>query len=429
MKDERNVRHRRTAGGNWRPVAIILAAVLMVLSVPLGGKAVLAADPTGPVDVNAECSLKVNIGTTLPEEDKADLAEAKVVVDLYRVADAVEVVGYDTYSWSVNEPYKTALEEAGVQITDKIDKDTWRKVADIAAKQAIGEVPEGTDTMEPKPAAGVTIAATGNVNEKISGLKAGLYLIIPHGNNEAYGTGKEYVSTRTDDAGVKKQVTLANSAKFTYSFSSELVSLPNKGPDENGVINTANVGPWQYDADVDLTLKFGKEVRVGDLRIIKNLVNYRVHTITGLDGVTREVYDESTFVFKVTAYKNKAAYEEMGEDAPKVYNDYVSMMFTGAKESSVLIKDLPVDAYVIVKEEYSGKTYEPVEGDSDTKDTIIIANDTVEVRFANKYDDRHGGGGSVTNKFTYHEGMSDWGWERVTDSSESGTVIPPKPKN
>ena len=51
MKDERNVRHRRAAGGKWQPVAIILAAVLMVLSVPLGGRAALAADPTGPVDV------------------------------------------------------------------------------------------------------------------------------------------------------------------------------------------------------------------------------------------------------------------------------------------------------------------------------------------------------------------------------------------
>ena len=109
----------------------------------------------------------MNIGTTLPEEDKADLAEADVVIDLYRVADAVEVVGYDTYSWSVNEPYKTALEAAGVQITDKIDKDGWRKVADIVAQLVLGEVPEGTDAMAPKPAEGVSVTASGKANEQI----------------------------------------------------------------------------------------------------------------------------------------------------------------------------------------------------------------------------------------------------------------------
>ena len=129
------------------------------------------------------------------------------------------------------------------------------------------------------------------VNEKISGLKAGLYLIIPHGSNEAYGTGKEYVSTRTDDADVKKQVTLANSAKFTYTFSSELVSLPNKGPDENGVINTANAGPWQYDADVDLTLKFGKEERYGQLEIIKNLKNFEDHN----EATVKEIYSGKVY--------------------------------------------------------------------------------------------------------------------------------------
>ena len=408
MKDERNVRHRRAAGGNWRPVAIILAAVLMVLSVPLGGKAVLAADPTGPVDVNAECSLKVNIGTTLPEEDKADLAEAKVVVDLYRVADAVEVVGYDTYSWTVNEPYKTALEEAGIQITDKIDKDTWRKVADIAAKQAIGEVPEGTDTMEPKPAAGVTVAATGNVNEKISGLKAGLYLIIPHGSNEAYGTGKEYVSTRTDDADVKKQVTLANSAKFTYTFSSELVSLPNKGPDENGVINTANAGPWQYDADVDLTLKFGKEERYGQLEIIKNLKNFEDH-------------NEATFVFEVIATKSQT-------DETVVYHDYVSLVFDkyGEGRKSAIIDKLPVGAYVTVKEIYSGKVYNV---DTDKTGGPITAEQITQVEFTNEYEEHHNGGGSVTNHFIYDGRQNKWGWYQMTDSSTEGEVIQSSEKN
>lgn len=421
MKDERNVRHRRTAGGNWRPVAIILAAVLMVLSVPLGGRAVFAADP---IDLGKDCVLTINPGS---DEMAADLSTANVVIDLYRVADAVEFTGYDTYKLENTLPF------ADLVIPEKVDNAGWKEIAQKAADIVLGTAPE-SGAKEWDPAGSIesirqkdpTVIVEGEKPNTPITLKPGLYLIIAHGSDiQDYAMVNE-ADPSSPDAPAAGTVTVANSRTYAYKFAPELISLPTKEAVEN-VINTANPGPWIYDPTI--RLKPVQEVRVGDLRIIKNLVNYRVHTITGLDGVTREVYDESTFVFKVTAYKSKAAYEEMGEDAPKVYNDYASMMFTGAKESSVLIKDLPVDAYVIVKEEYSGKTYEPVEGDPDTKDTIIIANDTVEVRFANKYDDRHGGGGSVTNKFTYHEGMSDWGWERVTDSSESGTVIPPKPKN
>ena len=58
MKDERNVRQRRAAGRRWQPLAILLAAVLMVLSVPLG------LTPAYAVDLG-ECSLTVNPGFSL----------------------------------------------------------------------------------------------------------------------------------------------------------------------------------------------------------------------------------------------------------------------------------------------------------------------------------------------------------------------------
>ena len=87
MKDERNVRKHRTAGGRWAPAAVLLAAVLLVLSVPFGGK------PAYAVDLDANCSLEVTPGSVTMAED---LATANVVIDLYRVADAVPVTGYDT---------------------------------------------------------------------------------------------------------------------------------------------------------------------------------------------------------------------------------------------------------------------------------------------------------------------------------------------
>ena len=65
MKDERNVRQRRAAGRRWQPVAILLAAVLMVLSVPIG------LTPAYAVDLR-DCSLTVIPGnvpdlSALPE--------------------------------------------------------------------------------------------------------------------------------------------------------------------------------------------------------------------------------------------------------------------------------------------------------------------------------------------------------------------------
>ena len=62
MKDERNVRQRRAAGRRWQPVAILLAAVLMVLSVPIG------LTPAYAVDLG-DCSLTVIPGNAMALED------------------------------------------------------------------------------------------------------------------------------------------------------------------------------------------------------------------------------------------------------------------------------------------------------------------------------------------------------------------------
>ena len=73
-----------------------------------------------------------------------------------------------------------------------------------------------------------------------------------------------------------------------------------------------------------------------------------------------------------------------------------------------------------MKEEYSGRNYSAkVEEGSAT----IVADETVQVSFENYYDDREGGGGSVTNKFTNSEEKGKWTWEQLTDSSTEGSVI------
>lgn len=422
MKDERNVRKHRTAGGRWAPAAVLLAAVLLVLSVPFGGK------PAYAVDLDANCSLEVTPGSVTMAED---LATANVVIDLYRVADAVPVTGYDTYDWQMNEPF------AGITIEKGIDSTGWKTAAQAAADVVLGKAPEGQTAWNPSATVDAIKSAhpelvfSGNAADApITGLKAGLYLVIAHGsdveNYAAVGTPESAAEgATTETAAPAGTVTIANSRLYAYKFAPELVSLPTKAADPvTGEINTANPGDWIYDAvgANGITLKPSQEPRAGNLQITKILDIYEQREKT-TDGETRQIKDDATFIFEVSVYENQAAYES-GQAQPTVYHDMVSMVFNGGDtwEKSVLIEDLPVNSYAVVKEVYpeAGSQvghYYLVRSDGEK---TILANETVEATFENTYNNENSGGGSVTNKFTYKAGQSKWGWQQVEDDSTGG---------
>ena len=122
MKDERNVRRRRTAGGRWRPAAILLAAVIAAVSVPFFGKSVFAADPE-------PSSLTVFTNQDMSDEDKKFLDEANVVLDIYRIADVTRDEVYDTFNWAP----VTILAEAGLTLPD----DTYSSIAEQTLLQVM----------------------------------------------------------------------------------------------------------------------------------------------------------------------------------------------------------------------------------------------------------------------------------------------------
>ena len=398
MKDERNVRQRRAAGRRWQPVAILLAAVLMVLSVPIG------LTPAYAVDLG-DCSLTVIPGNAMALED---LEKAGVVIDLYRVADAVEVSGYDTYDWSVNAPF---AEKIGT-IDKNIDGDGWKKLAKQAADVVLGEAPEGETKWDPTAAAekiDSSLKSTGNpAGTEIKDLKAGLYLVVARGTfdikENKYAAVAEGETPETSGT-----VTIANSETISYKFSPELVSLPTKEA-VNDVINTANPGPWI--SNPTITLKPSQEERLGNLEIVKTLDDYADRE-KKVGENPRMMKDPATFVFKMTVYEDESK-------AKVIKEDYLSAVFDEFGTKTLLVENLPVNSFVVVKEEYSGRNYSAkVEEGSAT----IIADETVQVPFENYYDDREGGGGSVTNKFTNSEEKGKWTWEQVTDSSTTGSVV------
>ncbi len=397
MKDERNVRRRRTAGRKWQPVAILLAAVLMVLSVPFGLKSARAAEHKF-IDLTTPCSLTISLtgDVTMAEDAKT----ANAVIDVYRIAEAVKVQGFDTYTFKASPGFE-GLEAA---MTDKdIDAAGWKTIAQQAAEIILGSAPEGKTEWDPseKAAAYDSLKTSGDPETKIDlGANPGLYLVVAHGKDVT-----EYATTVTDDTGTSSIATIANSKTYTYKFAPELISLPTKDAVKEGeeeIINTANPGDWIYDATA--ALKPSREFRIGDLEITKILEDYRQR-----QKKEKLIKDPATFVFEVTAYEDETQKVE-------VYHDYVSIVFKEFGEKSVLVKGLPVGSYVVVKEEYHGNyTAYP------DQTTTIIANETVGVEFKNTYDDGEPGGGSVTNHFEYLDG----GWvqkEQVDNTEDSSEV-------
>lgn len=341
-------------GGRSRLICPLMAFALtagLIMAVPgLSGQA-------RAVDFNKACSLTIAPGG--PELD--DLAEADVVVDLYKVADAAPVSGYDTYTYNFLSGYE-GLKEAYDQ---KPDNDGWKKMAQTAAKYALES--------------GKPVSEGNAVNSPVKNLGCGLYLLIARGEGI-----EKYTTTVMTEDGTENIATIANSKTHTYTFAPELISLPSKhveGADGTPGNTTAGNGDWDYDMAV--TLKPEQGSRYGSLEIVKGL----------------ETFDESVpavFVFQVEAVL----------DGENVYSNVVTMNFTEAGEKKTLIENqIPVGAKVTVTEVYSGASYEITSAEE--QNAVIEAADVASVTFTNDHTTTTHGGGGVNNHF-YNNGD---GWQ------------------
>ena len=160
----------------------------------------------------------------------------------------------------------------------------------------------------------------------------------------------------------------------------QLISLPTKGADEDGEVNTGNPGEWYYDLTVNL--KPERTARYGALEIVKTLSEYESE-----EGIESPV----TCVFEVTGILN-------GEE---VYSEVESITFTKAGQERVVLNQIPALAEVTVREVYSGAGYElTVPGD---RTATIAANEIVSVDFENVYNGQRRGGHGIKNQFVQDE--------------------------
>lgn len=310
------------------------------------------------VDVSKSCTLTVRPGSG---DFAEDLAQADIIIDLYKIADAVADSSYDTYDHRFTEGY------TGLRLPEDPDNAAWDALAQEAAKTALS---------------GGTPAAAGKAGSAIRLPGCGLYLAVARGEGI-----DDYVTTVTGENGRQETATIAHSSRYTYTFTPSLVSLPGKEADAAGNINTAGDGDWQYDLTV--TLKPERSVRYGSLQIVKDLRRY-------------ETSGPATFVFDVEASLD-------GED---VYSDVVSLTFTEPGQKEALVEKIPVGAVVTVTEVYSGAAYSLVS--AETQQASIVADTAAPVTFANDYDGSGRGGGTVVNHFDYNAD-SGWGWTQQAD--------------
>ena len=315
------------------------------------------------MDVNKSCTLTVHPGS---EGLAGELAQAQVVVDLYKVADAVSDSTYDTYSYRFLDGY------TGLKVPDQPTNAQWKNLSQEAARIALN----GATPVISGAEAGKETAVPG----------CGLYLIIARGSSNA-----DYKTTLKDQHGRETIATTAHSGEYTYTFPPSLISLPSKEADTDGNITTDGPGDWLY--NVSVTLKPERSERYGSLEIVKTLQTY-------------ETKDPATFVFQVEATLGE------GENARKVYSDVISLSFTAPGQKTKLIEKIPAGAHVTITEIYSGAVYTPVTADTQT--VVIPANDIVSVAFTNDYNNTNKGGGAVTNQFDYGED-NNWGWTKIPD--------------
>lgn len=371
----------------------LLTALALVVGVCAVKPVISGAAPVEPVDVDQPCTLNISVPADLMANQKywEDMNTAGMVVDLYKVADAEKVAGYDTYSLKPEEGYGS-LQISKYSDLQEMDAAAWDDMAQQAARVALDE----DNPTESNWSCSVT-----DKGASFADLDPGLYLAVTRGGDLQFPAYTKEVDWEVKEGEgdtatvttVKRFATIANSARYEYSFLPQLIALPTKAANENGEISTANRGPWLY--SMSTFLKSGRTDRYGSLRIIKTLSEFESEA-----GIAKP--EPTTFVFEIMATLPTGENDSAGNPIrEQVFHTFESISFTAGGTESVTIDHIPATADVTVKEVYSGSSYE-VSG-SDVQDGITItADDVVDAPFTNVYNENRKKGYGIKNQFDFN---------------------------
>lgn len=377
-------------------LTVSLAAALPVWTV---GQAQAAPDLTA-----GGCSLTI--------ERASETKQGNVVVDLYKIASAEPLTGYDTYQLTLEGEYAGFEDELNTAMDPKRPGEAgantlYRELAQKIARQVLLSSSKNTEEGETASASttSLTPAKTVNLSEnsKISGLDPGMYLVIAHGKGL---TPAQYTTNVTEEGtGAQKLATVAYANEYVYTYLPELVALPMKvsgvggaAPDPSaapdapeGSFGTADEGDWVN--HVTIELKSEESLALAGLLISK--------TFQVPEGTV--VSDREGCVYQIEA--------TLGGET--VYSNVVALKYDGSAAGSVrLEKIVPVGAEITVTEVYDGAGFQAegavvkTIGSAVADDGDVINNNVFFVNIANG---NGTGGDIVTNSFT-DEGDSGWHW-------------------
>ena len=369
-----------------RTLAVLLSLILL-----------LAIAPSGfAVDLEAPNTLTVNF---VPENSDFgnDLKTARIQVDLYLLAEAEAHEADDSYVYKLpaeDTPFHVQIAELNKSLDDaekpedQNNRDTVFEKFEPYAQAFAGIVLNSSSDIVPTR---FETAVVGDTTITVTGLKAGLYLLIIRGSSLTEKTDdpeKGYVKKAelaSGENGTDKTVAYATrvvTEDYEYLYRPQLLTVPTKVSEENGQQYNTAYGSWVN--TLTIYAKPTREANNGDLKIIKNVSN------PGPDPVN--------FVFEVT-WKDKS-----NNDVTKV----VTMTFKGdTRKEYTLVKAVPIGTEVTVTEVHSGIGYTAVT--SPQKVTIEATPPATEsgetaavpnvVEFSNDHTGP-GGGHGILNRFT-----------------------------
>ena len=373
-----------------RTLAILLSMILLLALAPSGFAVNLEPGANTVI---------VNLVPTNQSDMEKDLAEIHVQADLYLLAPAVRYQApfenVDSYTYQVpaeNDPYYDLLSQLTKELNDAekpesppAEEAVFQQFEPYAQAFA-GIVLERRPEIQPS-----TTKSTldGQTMISVSGLNAGLYLLIIRGSDlstkdDNSQTG--YVKKTEQASGTEgaEKTTLYTTRVVTedyeYLYRPQLLTVPTKLDKTTPQYNTA-FGEWTN--ELIIYAKPTREANNGDLKIIKNVSN------PGPDPVD--------FVFEVT-WKDKS-----NNDVTKV----VTMTFKGdTRKEYTLVNTVPIGTEVTVTEVHSGIGYTAVTGPQTVTIEATPAPAGSEpaavpnvVEFSNDHTGP-GGGHGILNRFT-----------------------------
>ena len=373
-----------------RTLAILLSMILLLALAPSGFAVNLEPGANTVI---------VNLVPTNQSDMEKDLAEIHVQADLYLLAPAVRYQApfenVDSYTYQVpaeNDPYYDLLSQLTKELNDAekpesppAEEAVFQQFEPYAQAFA-GIVLERRPEIQPS-----TTKSTldGQTMISVSGLNAGLYLLIIRGSDlstkdDNSQTG--YVKKTEQASGTEgaEKTTLYTTRVVTedyeYLYRPQLLTVPTKLDKTTPQYNTA-FGEWTN--ELIIYAKPTREANNGDLKIIKNVSN------PGPDPVD--------FVFEVT-WKDKS-----NNDVTKV----VTMTFKGdTRKEYTLVNNVPIGTEVTVTEVHSGIGYTAVTGPQTVTIEATPAPAGSEpaavpnvVEFSNDHTGP-GGGHGILNRFT-----------------------------